>query len=259
MRELDDFRKDFKKKVCEEIDLVSEGLGRLIVRTPFTFDDGDHLKIVLKKDSEDKWLLTDEGHTFMHLSYEDIYLDTKTRQQIIDTSLTTYNIINRDGELILKIDDGLYGDALYSFIQGILHISDVTYLKRERVRSAFMEEFHSFISTQIPEENISFDYHDPEHDPNALYPVDCVIEAKQRRIFLFAILNDDRCRDATIAILQFEKFGINFTAAAIFERQEEINRKVLARFSDVCEKQFSSLQSARERFEKYLSNLERIT
>lgn len=252
---VDEFRKDFKKKVCEEIELVSEGLERFLVKTPFAFDDGDHLKIVLKKDSENKWLLTDEGHTFMHLSYENIDIDTSTRQQIIESSLTTYNIVNKEGELILKIKDEMYGDALYSFIQGILHISDITYLKRERIRSAFMEEFRSFISTDIHEEKIKFDYHDPTHDPNALYPVDCCIETKSRQIFLFAILNDDRCRDATIAILQYEKFGINFTAAAIFENQEEINRKVLARFSDVCEKQFSSLQSAKERFEKYLSNI----
>jgi len=253
--EPDDIKKNFKRKVCEEIDLVSEGMERFLVQTPFTFDDGDHLKIVLKNDRENNWILTDEGHTFMHLSYEDIDLDTKTRHLIIERSLMTYKIKNREGELVLKIEESSYGDALYSFIQGILHISDITYLKRERVRSAFMEEFYSFVPTQVPEEKINFDYHDPVHDQNALYPVDCLIEAKPRPVFLFAILNDARCRDATIAILQFEKFGITFSAAAIFENQEEINRKVLARFSDICEKQFSSLQSAKERFEKYLSNM----
>ncbi len=252
---LDGFRKDFKKKVCEEIELLSEGIGRFVVHTPFTFDDGDHLKIILKEDGKNNWILTDEGHTFMHLSYEDIDLDTKTRQIIIDKSLTSFKINNKDGELVLNIIDKSYGDALYSFIQGILHISDVTYLKQERVRSAFKEEFHTFVSSQVTEEKITFDYHDLTHDPNALYPVDCLIEAKPRPIFLFAVLNDDKCRDATIAILQFEKFGINFYAGAIFENQEEINRKVLARFSDVCEKQFSSLQSAKERFEKYFSDL----
>lgn len=256
--ELDDFRKDFKKKVCEEIDLISEGLGRFLVQTPFTFDDGDHLKIVLKTDENDNWILTDEGHTIMHLSYEEIDLDTKTRHQIIEKSLTTFKINNKEGELILKINNGSYGDTLYSFIQGILHISDVTYLKKERIKSAFGEEFKSFVSSELQEEKVTFDYYDQVHDPHSLYPVDCVIEAKPRPVFLFAILNDDKCRDVTIAILQFEKFGINFTATAVFENQEEINRKVLARFSDVCEKQFSSLQSAKERFNNYLSNFERV-
>jgi len=44
---------------------------------------------------------------------------------------------------------------------------------------------------------------------------------------------------------------VPFIATAIFENQEEINRRVLACFSDVCEKQFPSLQSAKERFEPY--------
>ena len=60
---------DFKRKVCEMVRLESEGMNRFRVFTPFTFDDGDHLAIVLKR-YDKHWFLSDEGHTYMHLSYE---------------------------------------------------------------------------------------------------------------------------------------------------------------------------------------------
>ena len=248
---MDMLRSEFKTKVCNEIDLEAEGIERFVVRTPFTFDDGDHFKIVLKRWGRG-WVFSDEGHTFMHLSYEDVNLDTTTKQEVIEKALVAYGMRNNDGELISEIRNGSYGDALFSFIQGLTHISDVTYLKRERARSAFMKEFHAFIEGTLPEEKFDFGYHDPTHDQNALYPVDCYIKTETRPIFLFAVPTDDKCRDTTIAILHFEKFDIPFSPVVIFQNQEQIGRKVLARLSDVCEKQFSSIQSTKDRFNKFL-------
>lgn len=62
-------------------------------------------------------------------------------------------------------------------------------------------------------------------------------------------------RDVIITCLQFEKYGLPFRSMAIFEDQESINRKVLARFSDVCDKQFSTLATNKERISKYLSEI----
>ena len=60
--------RDFREKVCAEIRVLDEGMDRYRVFTPFQFDDGDHLAIVLKRKAS-QWLLSDEGHTFMHLTY----------------------------------------------------------------------------------------------------------------------------------------------------------------------------------------------
>ena len=41
--------REFKEKVCAKIRIASEGVDRYRVFTPFLFDDGDHLAIVLKR------------------------------------------------------------------------------------------------------------------------------------------------------------------------------------------------------------------
>jgi len=53
---------EFRRKVCSQIHLRPEGINRYRVFTPFVFDDGDNLAIVLK-DEDGAWTLTDEGHT----------------------------------------------------------------------------------------------------------------------------------------------------------------------------------------------------
>ena len=85
--------------------------------------------------------------------------------------------------------------------------------------------------------------------------IDCRINGMQKPLFVFGVQNDDKCRDTTIACLNYEQFGIPFRSMAVFEDQESINRKVLARFSDVCDKQFSTLAANKERIDKYLSEI----
>lgn len=250
---IETIERDFRAKVTEKIRLTGEGMDRFRVFTPFLFDDGDHLAIVLKR-ANSGWVLSDEGHTYMHLTYD---LDEKdlqrgTRQKVITNALSMFRIEDCEGELLLRITNEQFGDALFSFIQALIKITDVSYLSRERVRSTFLEDFRVMMEEKVPEDRRKFNWNDPGNDPRSMYTVDCRVNGMARPLFVFALPNDDRVRDTTIALLQFEKWGILERSLGIFEDQESINRKVLARFSDVCEKQFSSLGANRGRIAQYL-------
>ena len=151
--------RDFHENVSAQVRLYAEGLNRFRVLTPFLFEDSDHLVIVLKREGA-QWVLSDEAHTFMRLTYD---IDEKdllsgTRHKIITNALSRFGVEDRNGELTLCVPNERYGDALYSFVQALLKISDVTYLGREYVRSTFMDDFRSLLSEAAPAERRSFDW-----------------------------------------------------------------------------------------------------
>ena len=214
--------RSFREKVSAQVRLAAEGVDRFRVFTPFLFDDGDHLAIVLRREGA-AWVLSDEAHTYMHLSYD---IDEKdlhrgTRQKIIANALSMFRIEDRDGELVLGVRDAGYGDALYSFIQG-------TAPDRRRVVPVAGKgevDLHGRFPDAVERDDCrrsawTFDWNDPTHDPHGMYAVDCRVNGMARPLFVHALGNDGRTRDATIALLQFEKWGIAFRSLAIFEDQE---------------------------------------
>jgi hypothetical protein len=244
--------KKFRQKVSEKIYIESEGKNCFLVFTPFQFDDGDHLRIVMKQEGR-KWFLTDEGHTLMHLSYDEINLGSPKRAEIMESVLASHSVNRENGELRIDIKGDDHGDALYSFVQALIKISDISFTSKKRVESLFFDEFTEFFEEIVPEERRVFDYHDAKHDPEKKYIVDCKTNGVQKPLFVFGVNNDAKCRDVTITCMQFERFGVSFDSLAVFENQETMNRRVLARFSDVIGKQYSSLYGNKDRIQKHIS------
>jgi hypothetical protein len=254
---INDIQRAFKESACGELDIATGGMNRYVVHVPFTFTDGDHYVVLLKQEGK-RWLLSDEAHTFMHLSYDltDAEFDQGNRRKIIDGVLNNHGIEDRSGELVLPIPEGRYGDALFSFVQAITRIADVIYLNRERVRSTFFEDFRRLVEEKaeaVGMQDVQFNYTHPTHDPEHHYPVTARLNGRTtQQLLIFGISNDEQCRDATITLHQWEKWHEKFHSFGVFRDQMEINRLVLARFSDIAGRQLSSLEIARERLPQYL-------
>lgn len=59
---------------------------------------------------------------------------------------------------------------------------------------------------------------------------------------VFAIHNNDRCREATITVQQFRLWQRQLFTVNVFEAQEDVNSRVLARFSNPTDKLFAYLR-----------------
>ena len=246
---------DFIDKVSEKVRLSPEGKERFRVLTPFRFDDGDQLVIVLKK-LGGRWVLSDEAHTYMHLSYkiEKNLLRSGNRRQIILKALSMFEVQEHNEELILDVSDGRYGDALYGFVQALLKIIDVSYLSREQVHSTFLEDFRTLLYNRVGKARMDFEWHDPTLDPLENYPVDCRINGIPQPLFVYALSNDDRTRKATIALHQFRVWGIHHRSLGIFEHDRSTSQQAATQIKDVCDKSFVGINESYEQIGQYLED-----
>ena len=251
---------DFIDKVSAKIRVLPDGRDRFRVFTPFRFDDGDHITVVLKKESGG-WVLSDEGHTYMHLTYDisERKLFSGTRHQIILNALSTFKVEDRFGELIFKVRETRFGDALYAFAQALVKTGDVLCLSKEHTQSTFMTDFEALFREVVPEADRIFDWNDPDHDQAKKYTVDCRINGMPEPFFVYALANNDRIRDATIKLQKVMQWDIPFRPLGIFQNRESAGRQVVARFDDVCPVQFSNLEVNRQEIVDYLGeNIQRV-
>ena len=245
--------KDFMDKVSAEIQLSADGKDRFLVLTPFHFNDGDQLVIVLKK-MGDKWVLSDEAHTYMHLTYymDEKALQSETRQKLILKARSMFEVKDYDGELIMEIPDGDYGEVLFDFVQALLKIIDVTYLSRENVKSTFKDDFRAFLYQKVELRHLTFDWQHPVRDPNGLYQVDCRINGMPQPLFVFALNSDTKTQAAALALDRFKEWGIEFQPLGIFEKKT--THDVFLRFNDVCKTHFTDIIKNSEEIGQYLQN-----
>lgn len=221
------------------------------------FDDGDHLVITLKR-RDGKWEISDGGHTYMHLSYEIDQADMfkGTRGEIIANTLKMFHVNDRDGELVVDVIDDGYGEELFTLVQALLRITDASRPSKRAPRRTFQADFKNFITKTVPHERVIVNWHDPYRDDSGKYRVGYRINGMHRPLFVYDLHTDTRTRDATIALHQFSKWGIEFEPVGVFQDIHAIGGKALGQFSDVCpsRNQFVKFKEDRGRLADFLKS-----
>lgn len=241
------------KAMCSEVRVVPKNKDLAIIRTPFTFPDGDPYQVYLKELPGGLLRVSDMGHTLNHLSYEN---DTDkfrkgTRGKLFDQIMAEGKIAEDDGEFYVDTAPDSLAPAIFRLSHALIKLNDITFLNRARAESTFYEDLRENLLRIISPEKIREDYIYENMDNARDYPIDYRIEGKYAPLFVFGVPNKDKARLATIVLEHLKSAKADFDSLLIFADQGTIPRPDLARLSNVGGEMIASLD-AREDFERKL-------
>lgn len=247
------------ESIADTVTLSRRGLNDYRVNLPFTFGDGDNLKVILKQSEDDKFILTDEAHTFMYLSYNDTNIsNSDVRQKRLDQILLSHNMVEEDGRLIMKdINSQDIGAAIFTFSQALLKVGDFSMWKREYIKSLFIEDFQQCLPECVGDRKCIFDYKYHDIDPAGTYSIDCLICGKRNNVHVYAVNSDAKAKDSALSIRFYNEAKMMYPSCVIFDATVDIGRKSRIQVTDAAEKAISALEMAPELLPVFLEKMDR--
>ncbi|MCL2148000.1 MAG: DUF1828 domain-containing protein [Methanomassiliicoccaceae archaeon] len=239
----------FKSSVCSSIRVRDLGLDEYMVHTGFTYADGDEFHIILRT-TDEEWVLSDEGHTLMWLSYEDFTM-TPVRADLFERILNTNSVQNENGALTVRFDPGMSGQALYSLVQAIMQVSDLRFMSKTRVLNTFIDDIKELFKSSEMNPRCRFDL-TVETPKGGVFTPDIYIE-EENPILVFGITNTDNCRDAVINMLELQRSPSNYRYFAIVEDLEGITVKDRQRLMRSADKTVEGLGNLMQSIERFIS------
>lgn len=234
------------KTLCGHVKLRKTRQGLLQVITPFAFTDGDRFQLYLEETSAGGVRLTDYGHTFMHLSYENDLSKFRegTRGKLLEQVIASSGVREEEGKLVLDSSLDELGAGVLQFGQALTRVYDLTFLNRARVASTFYEDLKETLYNTVAPEKIQPDHKLLDQTDAESYPIDFRIEGKRAPLFLFGIATRDKARLVTIILEHWLRANIEFDSLLVFQEQQEIPRADLARLSNVGGEMVASLDAS---------------
>ena len=231
--------------MCTEVIVMPKNDTLLLVKTPFSFPDGDPYQIFIKELYNGIIRLTDMGHTMLHLSYENDVDKFRegTRGELFNQILSEVEIKEEHGEFYIDTTIENLSNSIFRLGQGLTKINDLTFLNRFRAESTFYEDLDEQLNKIVPDGKIIKDYFFDQMENANDYPIDYRIEGKHAPLFLFGIPNRDKARLTTIILERLLRMKADFDSLLIFSNQKTIPYNDLARLSNAGGEMIASLDA----------------
>lgn len=258
--QLENIEAVISKCITDSVTLQKKEANVYKVNIPLFFGDGDSLKIILRQNQDGRFMLSDEAHTLMYLSYHNIEVNSSiSRRKILDKILNSHDIEEDDGRLIMKdIIPEETGYAIFTFSQALLKIGDFVMWKREVIRNFFMEQFHEILPECTGGRKYVFDYQHKEIDYSGAYIVDCLIQTKNNNVHVYAVNSEIRAKDAALSMRFYSNQNLHIPSCAVFDEEARITKKSRVQITDAADKTIASLWKIPDMLPKFLDKIDRV-
>ena len=239
----DDIEAILCKALCTRISLHRRKDGRILIKTPFVFPDGDHYTIYMERIPSGGFRLSDSGSTLMHLSYEqDINkISEGTRAKVFAQILSELSISNDEGNLFLEVAPSQLAEGIFQFGQALTRVHDLSFLNRIQVENTFYEDLKSRLENIVGAGKLLRDYAAPGVASAENYLADFAIDHVAKPVLVFGVPSVTKARLATIVMQYLRSQHFRFRGIVVYSDMAALPRADVARLTTAANDQIPSL------------------
>ena len=126
--DVNELQDSLRERLSEAVCVVQRPDGALMVRTPFTFPDGDRYPIHVSEAPSGGLCLSDRGHTLMRMSYEhdiDSFV-VGAQGKLLDRIMSESGLRWDGGAVCLDTRVEHLPEAIFTFGQALTRVHDLT-------------------------------------------------------------------------------------------------------------------------------------
>lgn len=249
----ENFFEELKSQFNNRIKLHQRRDNIYQILLPIYYEDGDMIDIFLDFRNSKSIKLTDFGMTLMHLSYE-FEIDTENKNNILLRILSENHLEYADGVISCDVEVGSLFNSIMHFSQVVGKISSLSNLKKESVKSLFMDYLDDYVMKDLVQ------YHPKKNftpiEEREEFKVDYRLSiANKPSVYLFGITSNDKALFSALCCLHFITEKIPFYSCMIyddFHKLTQKNQRILMNDSD---KQYWALDDFRKNGHVFLDRV----
>jgi hypothetical protein len=225
------------------------------VYAPLFHEDGDMLDVFVEEADGSRLRICDYGLTLMRLSYE-FDIDTENKRRIFNDLLRQNKLSfnEEEGNIYLETTEDRICASVLHFANAVTKVLTLDVLKRETISGLFMEQFDSFVWSNLLAYEPDRDYVPLEGREELEVPY--VLRADSPKpVFLYPVKNGSQAKNAAITFLECERADKSFTGVVVHENLDSLTMKERRIITSAADKQFVDLSDFLTKGETYLKRL----